>query len=194
MLSFCRHFQEYIRARTMSPANKRVIDRLKKFEGVSDFCGLYLQSQGWKAAEEALNVLIKYARDAVCEKSVSTRTFGTNERWTNQHLVITRNGTMMLFDRKNAVEPSASFNLTKKTQSDFVENYRMWNFNMQNEEDMIQIAFQSADDLHESLDSIKRFIGDILQEHGAPASAFAIQAEEKGDYDNQIDEVSGMFC
>ena len=116
----------------------------------------------------SLDVLMEYEQrfSDLVEKWISTRTFGTDERWTVQYLVIYRTGIMKLFDSKTSKKSIVSFDLTKKTTGDFVENHRMWNFNMQNEDGVIQIAFQSADDLHESLDSIKKFSGDqILQEN-----------------------------
>ena len=146
-----------------------MIDRLMRFQGISEFLELYEQSPTPNTANLALNVLIKYSSrpsDAALGKWVSTRAFGTDERWTNQYLVITPNGVMKLFDDKTAKKWNASFDLTKKTESDFVENSWMWHFNMQNEDSVIQIAFQSADDIYETMVSIKKFIGDqMLQEN-----------------------------
>ena len=167
---FCCYTQELIRNEgRISPENERVIVRLMKFQGISEFVKLYQQSQSQNTANLALDILSKYAPrfpGATLLKWVSTRTFGTDERWTVQYLVITTNAILKLFDDKTAKKSNVSFDLIKKAESNFVENSRMWNFNMQNEDEVIEIAFQSADDLHESLDLIKKFIGDqILQEN-----------------------------
>ena len=149
---------------------KRLLKPLIKFEGVREFVELWSQSITPETTMISLDVLMEYeqrfSNSVVVEKSISTRTFGTDERWTIQYLVIHRNGVMKLFDSKTSKKSNVSFDLTKKTTGDFVENSWMWHFNMQNEDGIIQIAFQSADDLHESLDSIKKFIGNqILQEN-----------------------------